>query len=1163
MRLTSFVLRRYGPFEEAALAFDPAPGRINLVLAPNGVGKSVLRHAFGDLLFGIGGQTPMGFRHGYAGMQLSVTGLARDGSPFAFTRRKGNRNTLTGEGDVPLDQAWMERLLGRADAKLLSQLFALDTERLRQGGRDLLSSGGALADALLAAAGGLREASALRRTLEEERDRLAPTRRVATRPFYAALDRWSDSRKTLRQSLVRPQEWAERERVLREAGEVRNVANRAATEAGGALRRLERIRRTRPQLLRHAAADAWLAAHPEAPFLPAELAARLPAARGKVALAAHGTEAMRQALARLEAEIAAIVTDDALLARAEAIAALSAGIGLVEQAREGLPNTEATLAQVRKRVAVALGALGLPAEADPATLLPSPALLAELRRLIAEAAGQDAAQAGLPRRTAEAESRLAEAEAALAALPPPADARRIEDLLAGARQGGDPVVVLAAAWRGVAEGEARLATALAGLPAKLRDPAALATLDPPSAAMLERRMRACDAAEADLARAEDALARAGAALEATRRERAALLAAGAPPTRAALAEVRARREAGWALVFRRLTGEANGAAEAAYAGDRPISLAYAEAVTEADRLADARWGEAERAATAERLARTLAEQEVEHAARGAVREAALQWRNAARAEWGEAVRPLGLEAEAGIAEAQRLLAAREAGLAAAQALAALRAALDELRAHQEGAAARLAQSLGEAAPLALPLLLDQAEDRVRQQRAAEGERRVRAAAVGSARDAMRELDGEHAEVEARHGRWQEEWEAELARIGAAAGLPPPALEERLLAYEALGQDLREAALLDARAGAWQSSTERFREDYSGLCAVLGLDPDPDPVAGVRALDRRQREETAYAARRAALRDGYERDAAALREGEAALAEAEAELQAVLAATGAATPEDAETRITLGAERARQEGLRTSAEHELLVGGDGLSLNALQAEAEAVPAEALETALAEAGAARERHAAEAQEAVAVGTRLELEMRQAADDDAALRAAAEEAAAAGQIGQTLQDALLMQVAAGLLEAALDTMQEGADDRLLRRIGAAFSTLTNGAYTGVASQVDERGTARLILRSRTFPEEETGVDGLSEGTRDALFLALRLVAIEDQAAAGVVLPFLGDDVLQSFDDSRAAAAFRALLDLSRTAQVILLSHHEHLLPVLQGAVPAEAVHIQQLPG
>jgi len=72
MRLTGLTLRRYGPFEETALVFDPVPGRINLVLAPNGAGKSVLRQAFHDLLFGIGGQTPMGFRHGYPGMQIAA-----------------------------------------------------------------------------------------------------------------------------------------------------------------------------------------------------------------------------------------------------------------------------------------------------------------------------------------------------------------------------------------------------------------------------------------------------------------------------------------------------------------------------------------------------------------------------------------------------------------------------------------------------------------------------------------------------------------------------------------------------------------------------------------------------------------------------------------------------------------------------------------------------------------------------------------------------------------------------------------------------------------------------------------------------------------------------------------------------------------------------------
>ncbi len=44
---------------------------------------------------------------------------------------------------------------------------------------------------------------------------------------------------------------------------------------------------------------------------------------------------------------------------------------------------------------------------------------------------------------------------------------------------------------------------------------------------------------------------------------------------------------------------------------------------------------------------------------------------------------------------------------------------------------------------------------------------------------------------------------------------------------------------------------------------------------------------------------------------------------------AAFPEDAVVRIVLGAERARQEGLRAAAEDELLDGDDGLSRRVFQ------------------------------------------------------------------------------------------------------------------------------------------------------------------------------------------------------------------------------------------
>jgi ABC-type uncharacterized transport system ATPase subunit len=75
MRLTSLSLENYGNFANARLALDPQPGHINIAVGPNGVGKTVLRQAFHDLLFGIPGQTKMAFLYGYQGMRLFAEGI--------------------------------------------------------------------------------------------------------------------------------------------------------------------------------------------------------------------------------------------------------------------------------------------------------------------------------------------------------------------------------------------------------------------------------------------------------------------------------------------------------------------------------------------------------------------------------------------------------------------------------------------------------------------------------------------------------------------------------------------------------------------------------------------------------------------------------------------------------------------------------------------------------------------------------------------------------------------------------------------------------------------------------------------------------------------------------------------------------------------------------
>ena len=79
-----------------------------------------------------------------------------------------------------------------------------------------------------------------------------------------------------------------------------------------------------------------------------------------------------------------------------------------------------------------------------------------------------------------------------------------------------------------------------------------------------------------------------------------------------------------------------------------------------------------------------------------------------------------------------------------------------------------------------------------------------------------------------------------------------------------------------------------------------------------------------------------------------------------------------------------------------------------------------------------------------------------------------------------------------------------------------------------------------------EHVGVAGMSEGTRDQLFLSLRLALVQRYVRDAEPLPFIADDLLVNFDDERAGEALRVLHALSKETQVMLYTHHPHLLEV-----------------
>lgn len=134
-------------------------------------------------------------------------------------------------------------------------------------------------------------------------------------------------------------------------------------------------------------------------------------------------------------------------------------------------------------------------------------------------------------------------------------------------------------------------------------------------------------------------------------------------------------------------------------------------------------------------------------------------------------------------------------------------------------------------------------------------------------------------------------------------------------------------------------------------------------------------------------------------------------------------------------------------------------------------------------------------------------------------------------------MLKLASLLIGAAVE--RAGSVDRspTLDRAGSLFALLTGGAFEGFAQDFEKDEPA---LVARRLGGERVGVSGLSEGTRDQFYLALRLAALEDYASRAEPAPFIGDDLFASFDDARTAHGLKALAEIGQKVQPILFTHH-----------------------
>jgi uncharacterized protein YhaN len=155
---------------------------------------------------------------------------------------------------------------------------------------------------------------------------------------------------------------------------------------------------------------------------------------------------------------------------------------------------------------------------------------------------------------------------------------------------------------------------------------------------------------------------------------------------------------------------------------------------------------------------------------------------------------------------------------------------------------------------------------------------------------------------------------------------------------------------------------------------------------------------------------------------------------------------------------------------------------------------------------------------------------------------------------RQSLRLRAGALATERALRLYRERHRGSMMARASEALGVISRGAYTHLTTQPDKDTE---VLVAITADKSSKLAAEMSKGTRFQLYLALRVAGYFEFAKTRSPVPFVADDIMETFDDFRAEEAFRLFSQMAETGQVIYLTHHRHLCEIARQVCPGVKVH------
>ena len=1019
----------------------------------------------------------------------------------------------------------------------------------------MLRGEGNIGQALFSASLGGTPVQKVVEALQAEAGQLFKGRATTNVSIRPAVGHYNEFRKLSRDAVVNPETWERIERDLAEAEGAKTHLEEDISKLDRELQWITRCEDTLPTVGRLDEERRKLAQLPALPDLAADFGVRARAASKAATDAQAEVQRLAAQTARLQAQFESCQVGPGVLAAADALDQLHQDLGAYRARKKSLDDLRADLAGLEPHLRAGMRNLQL--AGDFSSLeghrLGSPARLAceeAAAALKLALAGQAANSAKIDELAIEIGGQEVELQSLRET-----DLTELREALAVAAEATDADRTLAAS-----ESEVRRLTRetsdqhrqISGAPPDFDATADLAAPATSAIRLFQERM---EAVHREIEGEEEKLRDAAERGKSIQAELGRLQRRGELPSELDLREARARRDRGWTLVLAEWKG--GGAKEELIPGE-PLAEAFPRTIATADSVADELRIHAEAVAQAEEKRSQLREiaEQTGGAQRkvlefqGALAEINKEW----RAEWSvTGITPR---------SPSEMLEWRDRWGEFRQGLAKLRTARDTLARKQDQiqrAKQLLANVLGQSIDKEYSLLFDAAKKRVQDGEQSAGKRDVLASQLAKLKSGLAKAAENRARLAEAATAAAERWNVRRA----AAGLPGGVSPETGLAL------LREQKELVARFDEWRElsnkaeSTARAIADYGAAvgaqAAALGVKGDTIEALE-SALWKALAESRKAQARRDQLAEQIERASGEYADAQARAARSEQTLASLIQIAGLPGAGELESLLARVEQHNATQTHIDNLRNTLRGLARGQSVDDFVAKVRAENPDALTEGRAR--AVREKAEKESalpalREKVFQLVAEKKTLEKAGDDAAAYRQQAESCAAS--LRQDAARFLRLCLATQLLQEQIERFRAENQGPLLQKSGEIFQAITRGAFSGLGAEYSADDIPVLV---GVRPDQtKVPVEGLSDGTRDQLYLALRLAALDRYLEEREPMPLILDDLLITFDDTRARAILPQLAKLARRAQILLFTHHEHLVEICRQTLGADGFHLHRL--